>query len=230
MAMDLNYRYIIAPKPEWQGAWDQYVNQGSVPTEYCTINRSPTGTNNPWVNITRPGTNEVVGSDRQIGIEATAFSPTSEISRIEVSIDGTFITQATTNPYVANITVPASISDGVHALTLTAFDESGRSGSNSVNIIVGDVVFITQPSSGDSVPDGAPISIEARHYGETTVIQARAFISGSPPQNMTHTGGNNYSYQWTPSGTGSRTIYVQLTLSGGGTITSQTISVDVVTP
>ncbi|MBN2015690.1 transglycosylase domain-containing protein [Candidatus Dojkabacteria bacterium] len=227
------YRYIKAPKDTWQAAWDSYFSQGAPPTEYCDINRNPTGEDNPWVTISKPAANTAVSKGGKVDVEARAYATSSGISKIEVYVDGTYITQATNNPFVASVTIPATVSDGWHDLIVKAYDGAGRTGSASVRIIVGDVVSITDPQNGVSL-EMAAITVTAQRYGGTSVTSARLLITGPggslPSETMSDSGGGAYTCTWAPTQVGSYTLQAALTLSNGSTIYSQNITINVVSP
>lgn len=233
-AMDQIYRYIKAPKEEWQPFYDAALGQGAPPTEQCNINRNPTGTSNPWVVITRPTAGTVVDQGASLSIEATAYSSVSDISRVEVYIGSTYITQATNNPYVANVTVPASIPDGTNSLVIRAYDAEGRTGSTSVNIIVGDIATITDPASGAQLGVDIAITVTARHYGSASISSASLIVTGPGPTNstipLTTSGSGIYTCTWTPDDPGSYTLRAVLNISGGGIINSPSITVSAVSP
>jgi membrane peptidoglycan carboxypeptidase len=226
-AVEKVYRYIKAPKEEWQSAWDSYFSQGAPPTEYCDVNRNPSGTDNPWVIISNPAANTVVKKGGSLGIEATAYSSVSSISKIEVYIDSTYITQAANNPYAATITIPGSVSNGYHNLIIKVYDEAGRTGSSSVSIIVGDVVSIVEPTSGEIFTE-PPIIVSAAHIGSSTVNSAKLTVSGagSATVDMSVDGNGNYGCVWSPINEGTYILQVTLTLSGGSNITSSPVTID----
>lgn len=227
-AVDKVYAYIKAPKPEWQVWFDKALGQGSPPTESCTIDRNPNQNQNPWVIISKPGDGTLVQSGGTLDVEATAYSMSSDISKVEVYIDSTFLAQASNNPYAGTVTLP-SLSDGVHSLVVKAYDAAGKTGSSSVSIIVGDVVTITQPASGSSHTVGIPVSIEALHQGAGNVVWAKVYVNGSEIDEMVSTGGGSYVYSWTPPSAGNYTIRVTLRIEGSGNISSQPIQVAVKT-
>lgn len=232
-AVDKVYRYIVAPKESWQPFWNKALGQGSPPTEECTANRNPSGTKNPWVVISKPKDGTEVDQGGSLSIEATAYSSVSHVSRIEIHIGDTYITQATDNPYVASVTVPAALPDGATTLTITAYDLKGRSGSASVDIIVGNIVSITNPANGASLEIGIPLTVEARHYGPSTVNSAELIVTGplSGTYAMSTSGSGIYAYAWTPELIGNYTLQVVLHLSDGSDIYSGEISVEgVITP
>ncbi len=226
-ATDRVYRYITAPKPEWQEAWDSAFNQTEPPTEYCDINRNPTGDENPWVTITKPTKNMEVKQGDKLEIEATAYSSVTDVAKIEVYIDDTYITQASSNPYAASITIPKSISNGRHNLILKVYDDVGRTGSSSVRIIVGDIVNITKPSNGADTEVGVLIDITATHTGASTVTLARLYINGvAMPDTMDAAGGDTYVYAWAPEDEGSYELQVLLQLDDGSQIYSDEVSIE----
>ena len=145
-------------------------------------------------------------------------------------MDSTYITQASSNPYAATITIPGSISDGYHDLTITAYDAKGRTGSSSVSIFIGDEVNITLPAGGASIARGTPTTIAAEHIGLSTVTSATAYITnpwgGSDPNlDMTSDGSGTYSVLWTPTAFGVYRITVRLQFDDGSDIYSDEITI-----
>lgn len=228
-AMDLKVRYIEAPKPEWQKVWDKYVNKAEIPTEYCNKDRSPTEGDKPWVVISEPADGTLVNQGESVRIEATGYSEEHSIAKMEVYLDDTYLTQASNNPFVANITIPNSTSNGTHSLKVKVYDESNRTGSASVSIIVGDTVEITEPMDGATL-EMSPMFVYAKQTGSSEVTTARLNINGdeSTQVEMSDEGDGVFSASWTPTSTGNYTFEVVLFLSGGGTISSDTVSVTIV--
>lgn len=226
-AVDKIYRYIVAPKPEWQSFWDNAWGQGSPPTESCTINRSPSGSDIPWVIIDQPSADTAVSQGGSLNVEATAYSSNSEITRIEVYIGDTYITQATNNPFVSSITIPSSISSGYYDLRVIAYDAKGEKGSKSVSILVGNLISLMNPSNSEDVIVGIPLSIDAQHVGASSVDSAEVIIDGPTPEQetMTEGSGDVYSHTWAPIDEGEYSIQVVLHLSDGTEAYSNTISV-----
>jgi membrane peptidoglycan carboxypeptidase len=233
-AKNKTYTYIVAPKKEWQEYYDKSLGQGEPPTEYCTKNRNPSGKNKPWVVISKPtsGTNVAKGGTLQV--KATAYSSTDEIEKIEIfldSISGSPLTQASNNPFNGNVTIPSTASNGIHNLIVAAYDSSGRVGSALVGISVGNIVSISNPSSGSTFGVGVEISIEASHIGSATVSSAQVSISG--PQStvieMNSLGGGNYSTinPWVPGVIGTYSLKVGMQLENGETINSSPITVTI---
>ncbi|MDD3648326.1 MAG: Ig-like domain-containing protein, partial [Candidatus Dojkabacteria bacterium] len=223
-AVDKVFGYIKAPKEEWQPYWDKIFNQSAPPTEYCTKNRNPSGDKNPWVVISNPENGIQVDQGESLALDITAYSSSTEIEKIEIYIDDIYITQATNNPFVANITVPFSISDGAHTLTAKAFDAAGRSGSASVSIIVGDVISITYPENGSTITLGSSVTITALHQGATSVNSASVRIN-TTTYSMTASGDNSFTYSWVPISERTYTVRVVLNLSDGSSISSSQIVV-----
>lgn len=229
-AVDKVYSYVKAPKPEWQPFYDKALGQGAPPTEQCTVNRNPTGTKNPWVIIDSPSAGATVAKGGSIAIDATAYSTVADIIRLEIYFSSELITQAPNNPFSDSITIPGSASDGEHVITVKAYDTAGRTGSSSVNIIVGNVVSITDPASETSYTVGAQVPIEALHQGSGVVSYAKLYINGSEHGDMNSTGGGTYGYSWVPSSVGTYTIKVLLHFDNGSDIWSPNVVVNVLSP
>lgn len=229
-AQDRVYRYIKAPREEWQQYWDQALGQGSPPSEECDINRNPSGSSDPWVVVSSPTSGTVVDQGGSLSIEATAYSSVANITEIQVYIGETYITQATNNPYVADVTVPSSLPNGTTTVTIRAYDSDGRMGSSSVDILVGDIVTITDPSNGAELDIDIAITVEGRHYGTSTVNSAKLIISGaaSSQEDMTTGGSGIYTCTWIPEVEGDYTLQIRLVLSGGTNVESDAISVSAV--
>ena len=225
-AVDKVFSYIKAPKEEWQVYWDEIFNQNEPPTEYCTKDRNPSGSKKPWVEIDKPSDGEQVNQGDSLKIKATAYSSLYDITEIEIYIGSTYITKATNNPYVGSITVPMGIASGYYDLIIKAYDDSGRSGSSSVNILVGDTVSITLPSNGSEFNNWwEPIKIEAVHFGSSGVISAQVNINGMI--DTMDLEDEKYVYSWSPGAFDTYNIEVTLNLSDGTSVNSQVVTVDV---
>jgi hypothetical protein len=96
-------------------------------------------TTNPLVSITSPEADTTVFG--LITITMSATDPGSGIARIEISVDGTEVTELTSQPfsYSWNTTL---VTDGEHTITVTAYDTAGNQATDSINI---DVLNYTTP-------------------------------------------------------------------------------------
>ncbi len=231
-AKDKVYRYVKAPKKEWQPFWDRALGQGKPPTEQCTANRSPKKNKKPWVKISKPTNGTEVAIGGQVRVEARAYSSVSDIAKIEVYIGNTYITKASSNPYAANLTVPSGISVGNNNLTIKAYDSEGRMGGSSVTIFVGDVASLTKPKKGATITVGTQTTIEALHKGASNVSSAAAYVTDPngvvSDLPMSSDGNDRYSVQWAPTDEGTHQIQVRMTLAGGSEIYTSKISVTAV--
>lgn len=228
-AVDKVYSYVEAPKKEWQPFWDAGLKQGAPPTESCTINRNPSGNENPWVVISSPITGTSVHGGDSLNIAAAAYSASVSIEKIEIYFGSTYMGQAANNPVDQSITVPSGLSTGNYELKLIAYDSVGRTGTASVNIFVGDSVAITNPVNGQTLTANVTISVQALHTGGGSVSYARLRITNPDSSidtgDMLSSGGSTYAANWTPESAGSYSLQVVMHLGDGTEIHSTTINV-----
>jgi len=176
--------------------------------------------------ISKPQDSVIVESGGSLDVEATAYSMTSDIAKIEVYVDSAFLSQAANNPYAGTVTLP-SLSKGAHTLKVTAYDAAGRDGSSSITLIVGDVVTITEPANNSTHTGGVPLAISAVHQGGGNVVWGKVYANGVEIGELVSTGGGAYVYQWTPMLAGNYTLYVVIRIQGEGNIQSQNVAVKV---
>jgi membrane peptidoglycan carboxypeptidase len=223
-AVDKVYSYVKAPKEDWQQYYDQGLRQGSPPTALCTVNRNPSGNQNPWVIISAPTAGTVVAQGAQLTVKATAYSSVSDIVSIDVCIGSSSgscninTAPATNNPFDGTIQAPSA--NGTYYVTVTGHDSEGRTGSATISIIVGDILMITQPASGSSFTVGNPLNIAAQHIGGATGTP-QVIITGPDPltTDMLVGGGGVFNYSWLPTIAGTYHITVKLGSISSGTVT-----------
>jgi MYXO-CTERM domain-containing protein len=90
----------------------------------------PMAGNGPDVSITYPTDNDAV--QNSFTIQATAGS---DAEYITIAVDDTRVASLDTLPFM--ITAPATLADGAHTITVTAFDIDGDSKSDMINITQG---------------------------------------------------------------------------------------------
>jgi 1A family penicillin-binding protein len=122
--------------PNWeQPVVDWALQHGySYPPEDGQNFPSVTPGNNqgPTINITDPQDGQEI-TQIPFFVNITAFS-SSEISRVDLSIDGTFYQSVNSQPFTFN--VAKNLSEGTHTIAAIAIDKSGLSKDTSTSIIV----------------------------------------------------------------------------------------------
>jgi len=110
---------------------------GVVPTEYCDINRNPSGTTTPWIaNISTSG---ISSGGKSIDLSYSAYTPNigAVITKTEVYLDTTTLISSTTSlPFSGSINLTSGISMGSHTLLIKAIDSLGNVGTATANFDV----------------------------------------------------------------------------------------------
>lgn len=88
--------------------------------------------NFPRIDITSPRQKETI-DDRQITIRTESEAPRG-VDRVEFYIDGQYLGSDTRGPFSLTLTLPSTITSGVHTLKAIAYDDIDNSGSDTVTI------------------------------------------------------------------------------------------------
>lgn len=165
-ATKLNISKYIMPKKEFQPFLDKFFDgsdkYAKVPTEYCTINRNPSGKTEPWATITSPVSGSVVGKDLVVSYEA--FSPDSEVDRLEFYLDNSLLGKSSNASGSASFDI-SSQTPGTKELKLRVFDKAGKNGTSSVSIEILGEITITSPASGSTVKKGDFVDVTFTYSG-----------------------------------------------------------------
>lgn len=158
-------RYTM-PKKEFQVFLDKFLSgkegYSPFPTEYCTINRNPSGSENPWAVISSPTSGSVVGKELVINYEA--FSPDSEVDRVEFYINNVLLGKSNSASGSAIYDISTQ-SPGTKELSLKVFDKSGKNGISSISIEILGELTITSPATGSNVVKGTFLDIKFAYSG-----------------------------------------------------------------
>ncbi len=180
-ASTINVKSYILPNKKLQSFLDKYISGkpdlgGVIPTEYCTINRNPSGTIDPWAVIVSP-TSGMVISDANLPVQYNAYTALAgaTITKTEVYIDGNGpIANSTTLPYSNIFSLSgAQASSGNHTLTIKVYDSTGAVGST--------VVGYTIPGPSLSVSITSPGGNTLVHGSNGTINYS---FSGSSPDSI----------------------------------------------
>jgi penicillin-binding protein 1A len=164
--MKINGTRYTMPAKDLQPFLDKFLsgneNIFSIPTEYCTISRNPSGSADPWAVISSPENGAIVSQSLSITYEA--FSPDSTIDKVEFYLDNSFLGRTTTAS--GNVVYDIkSQSAGTRELRLRVFDKAGKEGTSSISIeIIGDLT-ITSPANNSSVKKGDTIDVTFTYTG-----------------------------------------------------------------
>lgn len=119
-----------------------------VPTEYCTINRNPSGGSDPWAVISSPSDGAVVTN--KIDIQYASYSPEGEVDRVEFYFDSTLL--GTSNNVSGSTSFElGNPSGGSHTLSLRVYDKNGKVGTTLINVEVPGKLTITSPANNSTV-------------------------------------------------------------------------------
>ncbi len=211
----------------WLSKNSKYGSMTAIPSEAeCPLHLGPG--NAPTVSIATP-------------TESAAFAPGSTmnmtvsvnslhgVSKVEYSLDGGLIATATNSPYSASYTIPGSLSTGNHTLSAKVYDVDGKTGTDSVTIVVSDVsVSMTSPTNGSSVT--LPTPLRASTTGSVSSVVFIILDDSGSTEVARYTGvsigGGVWSSTWTGTPAGNYQVLARAS-SGGSTFDSSRISVKV---
>jgi membrane carboxypeptidase/penicillin-binding protein PbpC len=164
----LNAAKYTMPVKDLQVFLDNYLkgsdNFFTIPTEYCTINRNPSGASEPWANITSPVSGAILSKDLVIAYEA--FSPDSEVDRVEFYLDNTLLGKSTNAAGSADFDISGQTA-GSRTLKLIVFDKAGKNGTTSIPVEIIGVLNITSPANNAEVKKGDFVDVTFNYTGGT---------------------------------------------------------------
>jgi len=137
-------------------------NFSPLPTEYCTINRNPSGSTEPWAVISSPIAGSILSKEVVINYEA--FSPDSEVDRLEFYLDNTLLGKSSNASGSAAFDIGAQ-SPGTKELKLKVFDKAGKNGTSSVSVEILGEINITSPANNATVKKGDFVDINFTYSG-----------------------------------------------------------------
>ncbi len=204
-AVEKEFMTYIMPVESLQKFANEYLSGHGMltPTEMCTIERSP-NSGKPWATISSP-TAGATYSDN-LSISFNAFTASGIITKVNVYIDGTFVTEVKNLPYNGSISL-ADYSEGAHTLKLDVHDSNGNVGSNSVGFVVSKGSFqITSPASSGSYT--VPLNVTAKYNGTGNPGAVSLCINSTCSISMTKSG-DNYSATINTLASGTHSIFVR---------------------
>jgi penicillin-binding protein 1A len=125
------------PDPSLQSFADAYVAANGdklgalMPTTYCDINRNPSGTDIPWVEITSPTSGTYVDTN-SFNFSAKGYSGSGTISSMVLSEGSTVI-----KSYTDSANESIDITSGAHTYTVKVTDSNGKTGTATFTITRG---------------------------------------------------------------------------------------------
>lgn len=140
LAMNVTIKSYIMPNPKLQSFLDTYVSGkpdlgGVIPKDFCTIDRSPSGTSAPWA-----GGLSASLSGNSLAVSYTAYTATegAGITKSEVFIDGAGpIANTNSASYSNTFSLSGSqLTPGSHTVSVKVYDTTGASGTSTVTYTV----------------------------------------------------------------------------------------------
>jgi hypothetical protein len=184
------------------------------------------GNANPLVVFTSPdGSATSAPANFTLGVDAV--SPGGTIASVSFARNGTPLGTVSTPPYRYNW---QNVAAGTYAVTATALDNNGQSGSAALSLQVGPpnllpAVSITKPTAGQQFTAPAGIEIEVGANDADGSVAQVEFL-----QNGISLGASNvapYKLTWPTVPQGSYTLTARATDNGGGVATSPAVNITV---
>jgi len=166
LATTVNIKQYIMPNTKLQSFLDTYVQSkpelnGIVPTEYCTINRNPSGTESPWAAVSAPTSGQLV-SGGNVNVQFNAYTPNAGagVASVKVYLDNSSspLLTATTLPYSGSVSI-GSIGGGMHNLRFVVEDTLGNDGTTTIPIEVLGSISISSTSNLNNISPSQEVTI-----------------------------------------------------------------------
>jgi penicillin-binding protein 1A len=172
-ATTIQVKSYIMPDTKLQSYLDAYVGSkgdlgGIVPKDSCTINRSPSGTAEPWAVINSSGNADSGTID--IGFNAYTSNEGAVIVKSEIFIDSTLLVSTTSLPYSNNSLAVGDLSAGAHSLNVKVFDSLGNVGVSSISIQIKAKDTPTPTPTNSPVPIASPTPTNSPTPSATPVV------------------------------------------------------------
>ncbi|HEX9804729.1 MAG TPA: transglycosylase domain-containing protein [Candidatus Dojkabacteria bacterium] len=223
-AMDLNLKIYKMPTERLQPFVDRIV-QNQIPTEFCTVSRSPND-GKPWASFNSPGSGASVSGNMSVNIKG--FSTSSFVTKIELYLQGSLVSSSSSDTLTDSIDV-SSYEAGTYTLRARVYDNTGAFGDSSINIAVnGTNSNFNISTTPNSPTNGVPATVNVSYGGSSTMASMKVYIVN--PGGSNEVSGANISsgtYLWTPQQNGAYKIYIVGTTSSGIVMTSTTKNVTV---
>ncbi len=156
-------------------------------------------------------------------IQAVVINNTNPISQVAFYQGTTLLGTSASSPYG----IPwSNVPPGSYTLTAVATDSTGLSvTSNPVNISVGLMVSITNPTNGSSFSQGSSISIQAVATNDINSVSQVAFYQGT--QLLDASTSSPYGITWNSAPPGNYNLTAVATDSAGLSVTSSPVNITV---
>jgi hypothetical protein len=193
----------------------------------CAVN----DTTSPTVSLTTPASGATVSGTTTVTAAAT---DNTGVTKVEFYVDGVLKSTDTTAAYTyAWDTTTAT--NATHTLQAKAYDAAGNVGSSTtLTVTVNNsttstdktppTVAITAPAAGTSVNTGAAVVINATAADNVGVTKVEFYVDGTLVSTDTTA---PYSYTYTASATGTRSLTAKAYDAAGNTTTSSAVSLSV---
>ncbi len=233
------YIKVTLPVTQHQAAFDNWLKNhskykpvSSIPEEgVCPLHLGPE--NAPTIDITAPANGTTFNPGDNITLQSSVNS-LDGVAKVEYFFDGTLIATVTDAPYSATYQIPNTTAGGGHTLSATVTDSSGRTGSDTTNILVdsggADIsIDMTAPTSGSTV--NLPQQLGATVSGDYGSISSFKFmvIGGSDNKEIEATssdGGQTWTANWDGTSPGNYWVHA-VAVAGGTSYYSNWISITV---
>ncbi|NOZ92060.1 MAG: S8 family serine peptidase [Dictyoglomi bacterium] len=121
-----------------------------------TVKHGSSDTTAPSVSITSPKNGDTVSG--KITVEVSASDDSSGVSKVELYVDGSKVSEDTSAPYTFSLDT-TSLSDGTHKLLAKAYDAAGNVGTS-------EEITITVKNSSEEPPAAATATAERGYFGK----------------------------------------------------------------
>lgn len=224
-AVEREFQYARMPVSSLQKYLDAYLKekQGSngIPTEQCTVNRSPNGSN-PWAEINNPTT----GSSHSgtITTNIKGFSVGGSVTQMEFYLGNTLLGSTASDTYSSPLTIPGGTLTGTHVFTVRVTDSNGKVGSSTVQINISGVnpnLNIVAPTNGSTKPVNVNMGIVATHSGALSNVHIYVKRNGGTVVDL------GVVNNWTPTEIGTYEVWAKAVMEGYTSEPSPVITITV---
>jgi membrane peptidoglycan carboxypeptidase len=222
-AIDVEVTIYKMPSPSLQSYLDKAM-ESTIPTEYCTIERSPNG-GNPWAIFDSPADGGSISGT--LNFNVNGYSAEGYATKIELYLAGTFIGSSTTLPYSGSFDV-SGYEPGRYPLRARVYDNVGLYGDSSINVWINGSPNPNVSISGPATTlVGAATTINGSYTGSYSVSAMNLSIrtqGGALAANLDISSG---SAIWTPDAAGTYTLHINVVTPEGIIFQSNDISITV---
>ena len=180
--------------------------------------------NEPIVEIHQPEASVSFTAGQDMWVSAEAFA-NGDITKVEVAFGANIVKTFTEAPYEFTYTIPDSTGTGNYYVTVTAYDDQGRTGQNSVVVAVNNPnekdinLSITNPSAFiiTSLPLNITADVSGADAGEVTSVTFDVEGTGATSYSQSYTdtdGSDGWGISWGGVPDGSYHVKVSTTVAG----------------